>query len=509
MDRLACVDVPALPLQLLLARQPDWKDYPAVVVDRDHPQGRILRTNRRARHLRIREGMRYAAGLALARDLQAGTVPEAEIAEGIARITEALRQFSPSIEAAEEPSGGSSSGGVLASRGGGVFWLDASGLHRLYPTLQSWAQQVQRSLRQCGLHSRIVVGFTRFGTYAVARASERSLHVFECIEHEHEAALRVPLERLDLAPALRDRLERLGVRTVETLLALPAGGMRRRFGREAFRLYEFARGSLWTPLRPQAEAVEHRHELQFEPAERDIHRLLFRIKPPLSSLLEDLASRAEALFELELRLCLEQSPAHVERIRTASPTRDERQILNLVHLRLEGLTLRAGVTELEFVLHAVRENRDQLALFHNEASRDLRAGGRALARLRAEFGESSVVCARLHDAHLPEARFRWEPLSQLVRPSPRRAETLPLVRRLFAKPQRLPPRPRHEPDGWLLLGVRGGAVARRDGPYVVSGGWWAALVHREYHFVEMQSGELCWAYYDRRRRRWLLHGMVD
>ena len=87
MDRLACVDIPALPLQLLLAHHPDWKQHPAVVVDRDHPQGKILWTNERARRRRIRNGMLYATGLALAKDLQAGTVPESDIAEGIARIT--------------------------------------------------------------------------------------------------------------------------------------------------------------------------------------------------------------------------------------------------------------------------------------------------------------------------------------------------------------------------------------------------------------------------------------
>lgn len=499
MDRLACVDVPALPLQLLLARHPDWKEHPAVVVDRDHPQGRILFCNLRARRLRIRDGMRYAAGLALARDLQAGTVPDTEITEGIARITKSLREFSPSIEP----------GGIASRRPAGVFWLDASGMQRLYPSLISWAEQLRKGLAGHVLHSRVVVGFTRFGTYAVARAGQRSLHVFARIEHEREAALRVALEHLELAPALRDRLERLGVRDVESLLALPAGGLRRRFGSEAFRLYEFARGSLWTPFRPEAEAVEHRETLQFEPAEKDVHRLLFRTRPALEALLEVLADRSEALFELELRLRLEDSPEHVERIRTATPTRDERQILNLLHLRLEALKLGAGVSELELVLHAVRENQEQLALFRNEKSRDLEAGNRALARLRAEFGERSVVCARLRDAHLPEARFGWEPLAKLARPNPREGAAPLLVRRLFEHPQRLPPRPRHEPDGWLLLGGRGGAVTRRDGPYVVSGGWWVALVHREYHFIEMQSGELCWVYYDRKRRRWLLHGLVD
>ncbi|MBW2270464.1 MAG: DNA polymerase Y family protein [Deltaproteobacteria bacterium] len=494
MDRLACVDVPALPLQLLLARHPDWKRHPAVVVERDQPQGKILWTNERARRRHIRSGMRYAAGLALAKDLQAGTVPESDIAEGIARITAELRGFSPKIEPSD--------------RQPGVFWLDASGLGRLYPSLTDWAQRIQRRLNRSAVYGRVVIGFTRFGTYAVARAGGHSVQLFEHPEHERCAALQVALECLDLSPPLRDRLERLGIRNVEAFLALPPGGVRRRFGAETFRLYEFARGSLWTPLRPQAEPVVHRHPIQFEPAEADVHRLLFRAKPPLCELLDGLASRGEALTELELHLTLDRGPRHVEHIRTAAPTRDERQILNLVHLRLEDAALGAGVTELELVLHSVRENQEQLALFTHEVPRDLHAGNRALARLRAEFGEDSVVHAQLAEAHLPEASFRWEPLEHLTRPNPRNNTLRPLVRRLFARPQHLPPRPRRESDSWLLLGERGGAATHRGGPYVVSGGWWVALVHREYHFVELQSGELCWVYYDRRRQKWLLHGQV-
>ncbi|GIW73157.1 MAG: hypothetical protein KatS3mg102_2699 [Planctomycetota bacterium] len=47
--------------------------------------------------------------------------------------------------------------------------------------------------------------------------------------------------------------------------------------------------------------------------------------------------------------------------------------------------------------------------------RDLAAADRALARLRARFGEQAVVRAVLRDAHLPEAGFAWEPLVRLPR----------------------------------------------------------------------------------------------
>ena len=76
----------------------------------------------------------------------------------------------------------------------------------------------------------------------------------------------------------------------------------------------------------------------------------------------------------------------------------------------------------------------------------------------------------------------------------------------------MPPLPSSERnDAWLNRGSRDdmGAVVRLHGPYVVSGGWWATPVHREYHFIETARGDLLWAYYDRRRRRWFLQGTVE
>jgi len=61
----------------------------------------------------------------------------------------------------------------------------------------------------------------------------------------------------------------------------------------------------------------------------------------------------------------------------------------------------------------------------------------------------------------------------------------------------------------MLRGLQQGPVVRVSGPYVVSGGWWNRVVHREYHFAETQKGELLWVFYDRVRRRWFLHGRVE
>ena len=98
------------------------------------------------------------------------------------------------------------------------------------------------------------------------------------------------------------------------------------------------------------------------------------------------------------------------------------QILDLIRLRLESLQVAAGVSEIELGAETCAATSEQLRLFAEQSdqvegpSRDLDAANRALARLRAEFGEHSVVWAKLIDGHLPEARFVWEPVSRVKLP---------------------------------------------------------------------------------------------
>ena len=143
-------------------------------------------------------------------------------------------------------------------------------------------------------------------------------------------------------------------------------------------------------------------------------------------------------------------------------------------------------------------------------ARDLDAANRALARLRAEFGDDAVVQAKLKNGHLPEARFAWEPLSRVKLPEPKLETPTTLVRRVLARPISLPGGPRHtHEDGWLILGHKYGSVDKLSGPYVFSGGWWNKEIQRDYYFAETRRGAIAWVYYDRVRRRWFLQGWIE
>ncbi len=495
MDRLACIDLPAFPLQLLLRENPQWKDHPVVVVTEDKPQAPIVWINEKARKSHILPGQRYAAALSLSKDLRAGTVSGHTIETAVSGLTKALQHYSPEVEPAEDEPG--------------VFWLNAGGLKRLYPSLDTWTMAVHRELSKRGFVSNIILGFTRFGTYALAKSTKGTKKLIS-IEEEHEAARRVRLDRLHIEPSVRETLDKLGVRTVEELLRLPEGGLLKRFGPLIHRLVRLAKGELWTPLQPELIREPIERVFYLDSPERDSERLLFLVKRLLDPLSRVLDSKGKVFQSLLLHVSLDDGNVRTESIRPAAPTLDVALILGLVRLRLDSIELSAGVVELKLTATGIKVEQSQNSLLAERPRRDPEAASRAFARLRAEFGEGVVMRAELTDGHLPRSRFRWVPLERAVTPKPVEPTSQRiLVRRLYTKPIALPPRPRQEPEGWLLRGHIHRPIQEYVGPYIVSGGWWGGKTHREYYFIKMKQGEIYWAYLDRHRRRWFVEGHIE
>ncbi|MHC4937939.1 MAG: Y-family DNA polymerase [Planctomycetota bacterium] len=497
--RLACIDLKAFPLQLLLRREPGWRDRPAAVVAQDKPNARILWLNEKARGCGILPGMRYAAGLGLSAELCAGVVEEKEITRAIDAIVEKLRRFGPDVESdRSEP---------------GLFWVSARGLERLQRTPRAWAEAMSRALARIRFDAGIVVGSTRFGSYALARAlKEPVVWVLRNAAEEHASVRRVALSRLPIDADARDALFALGIHTLGDLLELPPDGLHDRFGKEAYRLHQLARSDESRIVQPEKEQLRLRESMLLDYEEKDVSRLMFGIKRMLDPLLARLAENRKALATLILELQLERGPGLVEKLKPADPTLDARQLLDLLLLRFEALQLRAGVTEMALQVEAVPATQKQLDLFAAQPKRDPNAVKRSFARLRAEFGDGAVVRAQLCEGHLPEGHYEWRPLRELPKPKPRLGRRV-LIRRLRTRPWALPHRPRHEEDGWQLRGRDDASVHSLLGPFVVSGGWWrnrhAHDLRRDYYFAGTLKGEWLWVYRDRRKRRWFLHGRVE
>lgn len=454
--------------------------------------------NARARSQRILPGMTFAAARSLAADLHASVVPTEDIDEAVGGIATLLSNFSPRVEpSAAEP---------------GVFWIDPGGMTPLYGSLEQWADAIRSALREEHWQVTLVVGFHRYRTYAIARtmmagqAQRSSMWVLPDSHAETKMAAKTPLHQLGIPPDLRDQLHVLGIRTLGGFLRLPASELNLRFGPTAARLHALA-SDQWTPLQPRKLVDPITATLQLEPPDDSHTRLLFGIKTRLHELMSTLAERGRAMSMLHLGFELDHADPHDEYIEPAAPTLDVPMVIDLVRLRLEALRLPAAVEEVRLRVEGIEASSEQLALFATQRRRDLDAAHRALARLRAMLGPEAVTTAKLRAAHLPEASFAWEPTQTIAFPDPPTPpKHPPICRRLLSRPLPLPNRPRHEPEAWL---GRSSPIARLDGPYRVSGGWWVRTVERDYYFAETKHGEVLWIYYDRPRRRWYLHGFAD
>ncbi|RDV39089.1 DNA polymerase Y family protein [Bradymonadaceae bacterium TMQ3] len=479
MDRWACINAADFALQVLLRTHPQWRQEPAALLDRDHPQGKLVGLNMAARQAGLHSGMRYGEALALLPALRAGTIAHEEVeavADAIARV---LCDYAPQVERHEEIAG--------------LFWLNASGLSKLYPSWRLWAEPLRNRLKErFEIRVTLVVGFRRALTYVIARTS-RSSGAFDTPEAEILAAREAPLSELDLSRSDRELLAHLNLRTLSDLLALPARGLKRRLSPALVELYHQARGDRELPIRPFRIEEPTRASQHLDYAERDTHRLLFLIKGHLHPLLQRLEQANDKLVALDLHFELERHPALTERVEPAQPTLDALTLSDLIRLQLERLELPAGVTQVTLTAHSEKARSEQLRLFMGSdepAARDMDAANRALARLRAQFGVEAVQRVRLRQAHLPEGRFLLEPFDALPLPTASALSVSQAVRRFYPTPLRL----------------RGLPQARkREGPHTICGGWWVRELHRDYHLIATHDHRLLWVFYDHRRHRWYVH----
>jgi len=346
---IACLDLPALPLQLAWRDEPELRTHPVVVIDEDRPQGIVLWACERARAAAVLPGQRYAHALGLLRGLRARVIPPARIEAALTELREALHALSPRVEPSDEP---------------GTFWLDGDGLERIAfePSKRgraiaalpiatdrlashaaagsAWGLAIQRTVASLGYTGAVVVGFSRFATYAIARATRTGITILRNDADERAAAAAVPLARLDLDSKLRDSLARLGVTKLGEMVRLPGGGILERFGKEAHRMYQLAAGERWDPIVPLAPPEAPDERILLDDDVEDSEQLVFVLRPAIDRLLDRLASRGRAVtalhVELVLRFAVGETELRAECIKPAQPTLDGRALLRVLfgHLRL-------------------------------------------------------------------------------------------------------------------------------------------------------------------------------
>ncbi len=485
MARLGCIDIPRLPLQILLRKNPGWRGMPVAVTKEEKPLSPILSLSRAARDRGLAVGMRYAEALSLVPGLRAGAVSKEKIEAARGDIVKLLSTFTPDIEPCPfDPD---------------AIWVSVEGLRSLFASPSRWILAVRQALQAAGYKAHAVIGFSRFGTYAIARGKSRS-RVLATRQAEQLEASGSSIAVLPLSVKTRSALTRLGIRTVRDFISLPDGGSIRRFGKEVAFLRQLILADRVLPIQPVAipEDIPFSRHLEFPIVDLEL------LMPHIEELVASEVARADkertVIAELTLTLRMEEGELATEVIRPATPTLTTSILRRLIHLRLSRLSFSSGIGDIEIRSARVRPSHRQEDLF-DLRRRDLDSGARAFALICARFGNNSVTSARLCDSYLPERSFTWVPLQRPQAPSGSREIEGPAraVRRILCAPMQMPP-------GRPTLGAMAG-------PFVVSGEWWGdegekGPFLRDYYFQGTDAGCL-WLFVDRHTNACWMQGVVD
>jgi protein ImuB len=248
---IACVLIPRFGLTTALGDRSELLQSPVALAPEPGGTQQVGEVSLAAEAFGVHPGMRL--GEALARCPRLSLVPPDPA--GVADLWERLLVRLESMGAAVEP------------ERPGLVCFDARGLLRLYGGTEGVLRAARTALR---MPARFGVAPSRFAAVAAAtRARTRRPEIVGGGQDGRAAArsylATLPVALLRARPALADlpeALERLGVRTLGELAALPAAALADRFGKRGLLAYELACGgdSALSP-RPASEFLREALEL--------------------------------------------------------------------------------------------------------------------------------------------------------------------------------------------------------------------------------------------------------
>jgi protein ImuB len=477
-------------------------DDVAVVLATEGAHGPVIHaTNRAARLMGIAPGARVVDMRAICPDLQVEYADVAGDRLAMGRLALWARRWCP---------------WTVVDGADGLI-LDTTGSDHLLGGEAAMLVEMEMRLSLLGLTARLAVAPTWGAAWALARHGV----VRAICGHDQVVAQLAPLPvaglRLDGETLVL--LQRLGLKTIGALAAVPRLSLTRRFVRSALSANPLLRldqamgllaepvASVEAPLRVRAEARLP------EPIQDPTHFL------PLlcADLCAQLAHRGLGCRRLYLTVYRTDGEVSMVDLTIASGSRDAHHLHSLFKGKLDRInpgfgfdliTLDAGMVE---PLGMVQTRLD------GGGEEDLQLP-RLIDRLAARFGAKAIKTPMLQASHVPERAESWGSVLPdktdvapiLAKERPIRLLTMPEeIRVLYAVPE--------GPPAQFIWRRQTHRVARYEGPERIAPEWWkdrAGTRLRDYFKIEDQVGRRFWLYREGLHEdgrggdpRWFLHGM--
>ncbi|MGO4893080.1 Y-family DNA polymerase [Flavobacterium sp. W21_SRS_FM6] len=467
------LDFPNLQLDALLAQVQGEKMPPLVILDqRSH---NIVQVSAKARAVGINLNMGLGTAAALAQDLQ--VVPYEpkindnklqEIAEILYLSTSDISFFAPQ--------------GLL---------LRINHMLRLYGDLANYWQVIKNQLAPLKLTYHYATGHSPLAAKILAKKKWDTIS--DDLRLLHHNISQCQLYETDISPKTQQQLTRVGVRTIQDLLAISFADMAKRFD---IGLVNYL-GRL---------SAEFKHPIEFyHPPEifRRYMELLFDIDNsqflhrPLGHLLQALEQFLKLRDRLTQTLIILFYQREHEPIEWTIGSQQGEYLASrwqaLIKIKLEQLRLDSAVYAINLTTGQTQiRSPDKGDLF--SAKQGTLSRLQLVSLLQAKLGEKAVMSPIVNDDYRPEHAANYAPPVLLDESNHNVSHILQAMRPSFLL---TPPQPLRE------------KVSIVHGPERLNTGWWDnRTVVRDYYIARNQQGQWYWVFKEQ-DAVWYLHGVFS
>ena len=467
---------------------------------------RLAAVSPQAARLGLYPGQKATDALALVPELVTAEAEPETDAAALTALAQWCVRFSPAV-AADAPDG---------------LFLDVTGVDHLWGGEARLLADFRRRLAANGLPFRCAIADTPGAAWALAHFGEDGT----IAPPGEQAALLAPLPpgalRLEIETWMQ--IERLGLRQMGQLMAIPRGPFSRRFGRAALTRLDQALGrerEALVFLRPPTPWLARLAFAEPISAPEDLIRVARDVAARLCARLE---TRGQGARRFELCFHRVDGKALPLAIGLALPGRDASRIAKLFAPKLETVDPGFGIEVVTLTADAVEPTSGRQARLDQGREATVEEGLAPLVdRLTNRLGEARVWRAAPVDSHVPElAVAHAPPLARAAQTRPWDPAT-PRPTRLFRRPEPVEAVMALTPDDppsqfrWRGQVHR---VRRAEGPERIGEEWWKGLIEaagvghvRDYYRVEDEAGARFWLFraglYDDPAAppKWWIHGL--
>ena len=492
--------------------------------------------------------------------------------EGIYWLAERLMQFSPrvGVEAIEDCLWAGRS--IVQPQS---ILMDITGLESWYTDEDAMGKQIQQWLTDQGLFACIGIADSVGQAWAISnyvfrnQISQTMLRI-ERGEHSLQDALNqnqricvidpatnlrcknLPIEALRLDIETVAKLHRLGIRTIESLEALPRASLVSRFGSQLLDRIDQCLHARPEPISVRCAGEPIEVCLDFEHPIFQLEHLQAVLQESIYLLCRKLESIGHGAWRLVVRLALEVSsmqvqeasvravPSHIIQLGLFQSSDEPQHLLWLVNGCLERnppqLSKNLGIKQVLVQAPWTSPMRwKQNPLFDCQTLRFRDEAAKLIDGLTARLGRNHVVGLSAVQDPIPENQSKFKPLTGIrndgtPQSTKRKLRKKPLQNfqntpsvvansqaawtrptQLLVKPTRIKVRcdSTGTPSSIELPGsVALETIAQSVGPERIESSWWTGpTVRRSYYKVALESGTWWWIFQDLTSKEWFLHGL--